>query len=198
MVTNETQTTPTKPVDKLDPTYLKFYQKLNKVKQNAPPIVKDTDSYHGKFAPLPKIVEEIDPLMEEYKLHYQWVLRGNMVVFRVICLESGCYDETYLFLGDDFADFQDVGGQLTFYSRYLLMLFFGFVAQDDDDGGDGKRKKRRTRTDKIEEDDEEEDYDDDDDDDDDEDDDRTTSRRGSRSRRSGTPTGGRRNRRRGR
>lgn len=124
---------------------MKLYQKMAKVRAEVPPIPRDSEatvkmksggSYTYSYAKLQDIVTIVNPVLDQYGLFYNWVVSAasDTISVVVVDLETGYSIESSHKLGDDPENFQDRGKQLTYYSRYLLLLILGIVAEDDDDG----------------------------------------------------------------
>lgn len=146
---------------------LKLINKLAKVREEAPAIVKDSEAklpkYSYQFAALQDIVQVLNPLLIEHKLFYHWIVRDNKITVVVVDLETGGSIDSAIEFGGDHKEFQEIGKQFTYYSRYLLLAILGLVAEKDDDGNSSKkygnkRQQSSRRPSVIEED--EEDYDD--------------------------------------
>ena len=190
--------------------HLSFIKKVARIR-NEVAILKDSEArlpkYSYSYAKLQDIVAELNPVLDKAGLFYHWVVNDNLITVRVIDTENGCYIESSIRISEEnFSDFQDIGSCLTYYSRYLLLLIFGIVAQEDDgsvnDVPHQKKSKSKTKSrrssrkasvpedeDDEEDDDDGDDYDDEDEDDDDGDDDddeppRRSARRSSSNRRS--------------
>lgn len=173
----------------------KLYGKLAKVRAAVPPIPRDSEatvkmksggSYSYSYAKLESIVSIVNPVLDQHGIFYNWIVSSlDTITVVVVDLDTGYSIESSHKIGDDPENFQDRGKQLTYYSRYLLLLILGIVSEEDDDGAgymsakagksgkSGKSTKRTTRfrTSTVDEDEEEEDPDIDHDDLDDEDDD---------------------------
>lgn len=89
--------------------------------------------YTFKYAPLPQIIEQIQPIMEKNKLSFIQTVKGEEIITK-ICHESGEAEESKIpFPMPKGLDAQKVGSWITYLRRYGLVTALGLVAEEDDD-----------------------------------------------------------------
>ena len=93
--------------------------------------------FKSKFAPLPEVMENLQPLLAKHKLSVLQPLDnidGHPAITTIVLHESGQMIQATspLFLSKD--DSQGHGSAITYARRYGLMSIFGLVADEDDDG----------------------------------------------------------------
>lgn len=172
-------------------TTMSLHAKLFTLKQKCPQFAKDKMVKAGKFsynyAPLDRIDEVLKPLCGELKLHYYWastVREGsNVLTCVVLDVESGDSITSSITFASSQKDMKQVGGEMTYYSRYLLYNLLGIVTTEDTSEDEEEEPVRRQRPARAME------PDDDDDDDDEEGDDEEEAPAARRARpgRSGVP-----------
>jgi hypothetical protein len=104
--------------------------------------VVNAGKYRFNYCPLNYVDDVLTPLMEKYRMGWRWtcqiVIAGDKIVnvIKVVVYNVDDYDdviESHLAVGDYDDEFQQKGKDLTYLSRYLLLLALGLVADDDND-----------------------------------------------------------------
>lgn len=93
--------------------------------------------FKAKYAPLPEVMETIQPLLAKHKLAVMQPmtnLDGQPAIKTILIHESGqmMQEVSPIFLNKQ--DAQSHGSAITYARRYGVMSLLGLVADDDDDG----------------------------------------------------------------
>jgi hypothetical protein len=116
-------------------------------------IHKATQGYGYSYADLPKIFEEINPLMQKHGLGFTQLINTKegvnylaTVVFHVESgeqIESNCMIPYVQLKGMN--DFQSFGSGVTYFRRYCLSSILGLVTDKDTDAsGEQEKPKKET------------------------------------------------------
>ena len=119
-------------LDKLAPALVALQADLKPVEKSA-----DNPFFKSKYAPLPAVMEAVQPLLAKHKLAVsQFVthLDGHSALRTLLIHESGqlLEDTQPLLLAKQ--DPQGQGSAITYARRYGVMAVLGLVADEDDDG----------------------------------------------------------------
>ena len=119
-------------------------------------IHKATQGYGYSYADLPKIFEEINPLLQKHGLGFTQLINTKegvnylaTVVFHVESgeqIESNCMIPYVQLKGMN--DFQSFGSGVTYFRRYCLSSMLGLVTDKDTDGsGEQVKTKKKPKID---------------------------------------------------
>lgn len=130
---------------------MKIYQQLAAFQQKCPVIHKDTEGYNYSYADLPTIIEEINPLLEEFHLGYTQLLNGTGIKTILFSTNDENHEETIESVTEipqgielsKMNPFQVMGSAYTYYRRYALSAMLGIVTDKDTDA-QGEAKKTET------------------------------------------------------
>lgn len=123
-----------------------FNEAMQTFQSKKPKLVKNKSvEYNGKekykFLPLPKMQEQIDPILSECGLTYNWEQTGNGGTIKIACTlshVSGHSKTTYLEAQADGSggknSVQAIGSTVSYLKRYTLENVLGLSADTDDDG----------------------------------------------------------------
>ena len=120
-------------LDKLAPAFVALQADLVPVAKSA-----TNPFFKAKYAPLPEVMESIQPLLAKHKLaiaQFPTNLNGVSALQTVLIHESGQTlqgEPTPLLLTKQ--DAQSQGSAMTYARRYGVMAVLGLVADEDDDG----------------------------------------------------------------
>lgn len=122
---------------------LPLYNKLAQIQTKLPNITKDSEANAGKFSwsyvSLPVVLEYLMPLFQENSLYFNTrVEEGATLVVTITDLTTGAFVTSTMELSEEHEKFQEIGKQITYYTRYLLLSMLGIVATEDDDGTSSK------------------------------------------------------------
>ena len=121
--------------------------------QEVPVIIKNSQGYGYQFADLPKIFDEINPLLQKHGLGFTQLINTKegvnylaTVVFHVESgeqIESNCMIPYVQLKGMN--DFQSFGSGVTYFRRYCLSSILGLVTDKDTDAsGEQEKPKKET------------------------------------------------------
>ena len=113
-----------------------FHSKVNAVKKTA-----KNDHFHSTYADLNSILTTINPVLQELGMIVTQHPQGEVLITRVIHVESGEWmqSEQFLRMKDD-NNVQHYGSALTYSRRYALASIFS-LNQADDDGNSASGHK---------------------------------------------------------
>lgn len=116
-----------------------LYTALVNLQADLKPVAKSASNpfFKSKYAPLPEVMETIQPLLAKHKLAVMQLmdnLNGEPALTTIIAHESGeeIRSTSPLLLTKN--DPQAHGSAVTYARRYGLMSALGLVADEDDDG----------------------------------------------------------------
>ena len=98
---------------------------------------KTNPFFKSKYAPLPEVMETIQPLLAKHKLAVMQPmthLDGEPAIKTILVHESGEMIEEVSPVFLDKKNAQSHGSAITYARRYGVMSLLGLVADDDDDG----------------------------------------------------------------
>lgn len=103
--------------------------------------------FKSKYAPLPEVMESIQPILAKHKLAISQPLAnldGKPAIKTILIHESGEFLEEVspLFLNKE--DAQSHGSAITYARRYGVMSLLGIVSDEDDDGNSASSPKAIT------------------------------------------------------
>jgi hypothetical protein len=129
--------------------------------QEVPVIIKNSQGYGYQFADLPKIFDEINPLLQKHGLGFTQLINTKegvnylaTVVFHVESgeqIESNCMIPYVQLKGMN--DFQSFGSGVTYFRRYCLSSILGLVTDKDTDASGEQvktNKKPKIDNDRLE------------------------------------------------
>jgi hypothetical protein len=122
-------------LDKIAAALVAFQADLKPVGKTA-----DNPFFKSKYAPLPTVMEAVQPLLAQHKLAIsQFVthIDGNSALRTILLHESGQYLEDVQPMLLAKQDPQGQGSAITYARRYGVMAVLGIVADEDDDGNAG-------------------------------------------------------------
>ncbi len=99
---------------------------------------KTNPFFKSKYAPLPEVMETIQPLLAKHKLAVMQPmthLDGEPAIKTILIHESGEMIEEVSPVFLDKKNAQSHGSAITYARRYGVMSLLGLVADDDDDDG---------------------------------------------------------------
>ena len=140
--------------DKKEPKEMKeLFTALSNFQATAPVIERsekvEVGKYSYKFAPLPKIVEEIRPHLKKNGLGFTQMLTsysGRSGIKTIIFHESGEYISENVELPiNTGATAQQHGSAISYFRRYALTAALGIVTDDDIDAQDQKPVSPETK-----------------------------------------------------
>jgi hypothetical protein len=117
-----------------------IYQKLIKVQQNAPKIIKDSDNpyFHSKYASLDSVLEPVIPLLNENSLFLTQLVttKDNQPALctKIIDIDTKEEISSTMYLMTKSSDPQAQGSSITYAKRYALQSMLGLQTGEDDDG----------------------------------------------------------------
>lgn len=118
-----------------------------------PKLVKTEKAHNGKYNPLPKIQEAIDPVLSSCGLTYRWEQEEVDGKVRITCVVShilGHSERTHLTAPLDASGakniIQQLGSTVSYLKRYTLEGTLGLSSDKDDDGGKPKDLPELTPT----------------------------------------------------
>lgn len=99
-------------------------------------IKKDSTNPHfkSKYASLPTILDEIQPVLTKHNLAYTQVPEGGKIITLLMHTESGEWIESEYELHSSQQTPQAIGSAITYARRYSLTSTLGLNIDDDDDG----------------------------------------------------------------
>jgi hypothetical protein len=119
--------------------------------QEVPVIIKNSQGYGYQFADLPKIFDEINPLLQKHGLGFTQLINTKegvnylaTVVFHVESgeqIESNCMIPYVQLKGMN--DFQSFGSGVTYFRRYCLSSMLGLVTDKDTDASGEQEKPKK-------------------------------------------------------
>lgn len=124
-----------------------LYTALVSLQAELKPVEKSASNpfFKSKYAPLPEVMETIQPLLAKHKLAVMQLmdnLNGSPALTTIIAHESGeeIRSTSPLLLAKN--DPQAHGSAVTYARRYGLMAALGLVADEDDDGNKASVKRQ--------------------------------------------------------
>ena len=105
--------------------------------------------FKSKYAPLPEVMESIQPLLAKHKLAVMQPmthLDGEPAIKTILVHESGEMIEEVSPVFLDKKNAQSHGSAITYARRYGVMSLLGLVADDDDDGNRASQAPKATPT----------------------------------------------------
>ena len=126
---------------------------LASFQQEVKVIHKGTQGYGYSYADLPKIFEEINPLLQKHGLGFTQLINSqdglNYLKTILFHVESGeCIDSLTLIPYVQLKgmnDFQSFGSGVTYFRRYCLSTILGIVTDKDTDAsGEQEKPKKET------------------------------------------------------
>ena len=108
-------------------------QKLFNLQQEIGAISKDASNpfYKSKYFDINSLIKQLNPLLLKYKLLLLQPIEDNMVVSRIVCIESNSAVNSFLTI-PEVSDPQKLGSAITYLRRYTLSSLLGLQAEDDD------------------------------------------------------------------
>lgn len=126
-----------------------MYDKLAKIQDEIPALVRDKDGYGYKYADLNQLMEKLTPLLRKYKLVLTQPLVAHehytSVLTRIDDLESDAHMTSEILLPTDIQP-QKMGAAITYYRRYSLGSLLALQTEDDDDAESTNPKKRKIKS----------------------------------------------------
>ena len=116
-------------------------------------IHKGTQGYGYSYADLPKIFEEINPLLQKHELGFTQMINSqdglNYLKTVVFHIESGEMIDSNTLIPyvqlKGMNDFQSFGSGVTYFRRYCLSSMLGLVTDKDTDAsGEQEKPKKQT------------------------------------------------------
>lgn len=125
-----------------------IYKKIFEAKKEIGKIVKDSTNpfYNSKFFDINKLLEHVEPILEEKELLVLQPIIEGWVTTQIIEVSSGEMVTSSVKLSDD-KNPQKLGSEITYYRRYTLQALLGLQAEDDD--GNGASGKELTPEQKL-------------------------------------------------
>jgi len=126
---------------------------LAQFQQEVPVIMKNATGYGYQFADLPKIFEEINPLLQKHGLGFTQMINSqdglNYLKTVVFHIESGETIDSNTLIPyvqlKGMNDFQSFGSGVTYFRRYCLSSMLGLVTDKDTDAsGEQEKPKKQT------------------------------------------------------
>ena len=116
-------------------------------------IHKGTQGYGYSYADLPKIFEEINPLLQKHGLGFTQLINSqdglNYLKTILFHVESGESIDSLTLIPyvqlKGMNDFQSFGSGVTYFRRYCLSTILGIVTDKDTDAGGEQIKKTRPK-----------------------------------------------------
>ena len=90
-----------------------------------------------KYATLGNIIEKIKPAMKAGGLSFSQTIGTDGIRTLLICKEDGSFLESLMAIPGS-NDPKQIGGQITYYRRYMLVAILGIVGDDDKDAPEAK------------------------------------------------------------
>jgi len=117
----------------MDKTIKHINQKLFNLQQEIGAISKDANNpfYKSKYFDINSLIKQLNPLLLKHKLLLLQPIEDNMVVSRIICIESNSAVNSFLTI-PAVSDPQKLGSAITYLRRYTLSSLLGLQAEDDD------------------------------------------------------------------
>ena len=117
----------------MDKTIKHINQKLFNLQQEIGAISKDASNpfYKSKYFDINSLIKQLNPLLLKHKLLLLQPIEDNMVVSRIICIESNSAVNSFLTI-PAVSDPQKLGSAITYLRRYTLSSLLGLQAEDDD------------------------------------------------------------------
>ena len=126
---------------------------LAQFQQEVPVIMKNATGYGYQFADLPKIFEEINPLLQKHGLGFTQLINSqdglNYLKTILFHVESGESIDSLTLIPyvqlKGMNDFQSFGSGVTYFRRYCLSTILGIVTDKDTDAsGEQEKPKKET------------------------------------------------------
>lgn len=108
-----------------------FYSDFLKVQNELDAVNKNAKGYNYKYADLPSLWEAVRKIISDNKF-IVYGFADNESVHMIAEHESGTKIESKLPLSYAKATPQDLGGAITYFRRYQIMLMFNVMTEDDD------------------------------------------------------------------
>lgn len=106
---------------------------------------KSGGTYKFRYAPLPKIVTTIQPLIKKYGLSYSQKIQNGEIITTIMHKSGGTIESPIPCPMPDGLSAQEVGSWVTYMRRYGLATAFGLVAEEDDDANVATGNKFQSR-----------------------------------------------------
>ena len=132
-----------------------LYKALAGFQQEVPVILKETKGYGYKYAPLPAILEVINPLLKKHGLGFYQRIEGSNLETVLFHVETGeTINSNIPFIEGmklkGMNDIQILGSQITYLRRYSLSSMLGLVTDEDNDAAGEQVKKPKLEGEKLE------------------------------------------------
>lgn len=123
-----------------------IYKKLSLVRSGIKPIEKSSVNSHfkNKYYDINDLLSALTPLLEENKLLLLQPIEDNVVVSRIIDIDTGESVESKLAIKNEGTP-QNKGSEITYYRRYTLASLLALEAEDDD-GHRASQKPKEVKT----------------------------------------------------
>lgn len=110
-------------------------------------IKKDSTNPHfkSKYASLPTILDEIQPILTKHELAYTQIPEDNKIITLLMHTPSGEWIESEYQLNSTQQTPQAIGSAITYARRYSLTSTLGLNIDDDDDGNAASAPKNQQR-----------------------------------------------------
>ena len=134
-----------------------FAKALAAFQAECPIVAKATEGRDGnrvyKYADLPSIIQQIQPLLKQHGLAFLCTPRmldngANLLAAMLIHRDSGETIEAHMSLNPQ-ANIKQLGSEITYKRRYMLSAMLNLVTDEDDDGsqaGEAKTSKPDKRS----------------------------------------------------
>lgn len=110
-----------------------MYQKIAEIKKHIGKISKDSNNpfHKSKYFDINKLLEHVEPLLQEHGLLLLQPIECNCVVTRIIDLETQDFIVSTIEL-PKIDDPQKIGSCISYYRRYSLSSLLSIQSEDDD------------------------------------------------------------------
>lgn len=111
----------------------KMYQKIDDIKKHIGKISKDSKNpfHKSKYFDINKLLEHVEPLLQEQGLLLLQPIEKCSVVTRIIDIETLDFIESTIEL-PNIDDPQKIGSAISYYRRYSLTSLLSIQSEDDD------------------------------------------------------------------
>lgn len=110
-----------------------MYQKISEIKKHIGKISKDSENpfHESKYFDINKLLEHVEPLLQERGLLLIQPIENGSVVTRIIELDTLDFIESTIEL-PKIDDPQKIGSSISYYRRYSLTSLLAIQSEDDD------------------------------------------------------------------
>ena len=111
----------------------KMYQKIAEIKKHIGKISKDSENpfHKSKYFDINKLLEHVEPLLQEHGLLLIQPIENGSVVTRIIDIDEGVNMTSAIPL-PKIDDPQKIGSCISYYRRYSLSSLLAIQSEDDD------------------------------------------------------------------